>query len=277
MRRAAGDRAVRLAGRGAAAARAGRRAPLAPGRATAPSSPAIRPFHAGDRLRRINWRVSLRSDELHVVTARAEQDAGVLLVVDALADHGASGGVDGSASSLDVTVRAAAALAEHHVRSGDRVACGSSGAGRELVGYGAGGGTCGGCSGTLARVRPGEPRDLARPARSSGCPAGTVVIVLSPMLDEVDRHRHRRAGASAGSRCMVVDTLPEDVARPSPTGTDPASPTWPGGCAGSTATSCSPGWPRWAARSCAWRGPGTLDDVLRRLARRAQLPQVGAR
>jgi hypothetical protein len=26
-----------------------------------------------------------------------------------------------------------------------------------------------------------------------------------------------------------------------------------------------------------WRGPGTLDDVLHRLARRAQLPQVRVR
>ena len=37
---------------------------------------------------------------------------------------------------------------------------------------------------------------------------------------------------------------------------------------------------RLAALGCpvvAWRGPGTLDDVLHRLARRAQLPQVRAR
>jgi hypothetical protein len=27
----------------------------------------------------------------------------------------------------------------------------------------------------------------------------------------------------------------------------------------------------------AWRGPGTLDDVLRRLARRSRLPQVRVR
>ena len=37
---------------------------------------------------------------------------------------------------------------------------------------------------------------------------------------------------------------------------------------------------RLAAIGCpvvAWRGPGTLDDVLHRLARRAQLPRVAAR
>ena len=42
----------------------------------------------------------------YVVSTRAEEDTGVLLVVDALADHGRSGGVDGDASSLDVSVRA---------------------------------------------------------------------------------------------------------------------------------------------------------------------------
>ena len=86
----------------------------------------IRPFAPGDRLRRISWPVSLRTGELQVVTTRAEQDASVLIVVDALRDIGISGGVDGRASSLDLTVRAASALAEHHVRRGDRVGCGSS-------------------------------------------------------------------------------------------------------------------------------------------------------
>ena len=65
--------------------------------------------------------MSLRTGELHVITTRAEQDAGVWLVVDGLRDIGRSGGIDGAASTLDLTVRAAAALAEHHVRTGDRV------------------------------------------------------------------------------------------------------------------------------------------------------------
>ena len=80
----------------------------------------IRPFRPGDRLRRISWRVSVRSRELHVTTSPAEQDSGVLLVVDALGDHGHSGGLDGEASSLDQSVRAAAAVADHHVRAGAR-------------------------------------------------------------------------------------------------------------------------------------------------------------
>jgi uncharacterized protein (DUF58 family) len=41
----------------------------------------IRRFATGDRLKRITWPVSLRTGELHVITTRAEQDAGVWLVV----------------------------------------------------------------------------------------------------------------------------------------------------------------------------------------------------
>ncbi len=52
----------------------------------------IRAFHSGDRLRRINWRVSLRQGTLHVESTRAEEDTAVLLIVDAMADFGVSGG-----------------------------------------------------------------------------------------------------------------------------------------------------------------------------------------
>jgi uncharacterized protein (DUF58 family) len=45
----------------------------------------------------------------------------MVLVVDALQDVGTSGGVDGRASSLDLTVRAAAAIGEHVLSRGDRV------------------------------------------------------------------------------------------------------------------------------------------------------------
>ena len=89
-------RAVRLPGRDPAAGRPGRRQPLAAarGRHRVRRHPAVPP---GDRLRRISWRVSVRSRELHVTTSPAEEDSGVLLVVDALGDHGHSGGLDGEA------------------------------------------------------------------------------------------------------------------------------------------------------------------------------------
>ena len=88
----------------------------------------------------------------------AEEDTAVLLVVDALADHGRSGGVGGAASSLDVTVRAAAAIAEHHVRRGDRVGLRVRGPRRRDASATAPGRRhLRRILGRLATVRPGDP------------------------------------------------------------------------------------------------------------------------
>ena len=61
-------------------------------------------------------------------------------------------GVDGSASSLDLTVRAASALAEHHVRVGDRVGLRVLGPGDARVPLGTGTRHLHRLAGTLARV-----------------------------------------------------------------------------------------------------------------------------
>ena len=75
------------------------------------SEPAeVRPFRPGDRLRRINWRVSSRTGTLHVTSTWSDRDTHVLLLLDTEADIGRSDGVDGRASSLDIAVRAAAAV-----------------------------------------------------------------------------------------------------------------------------------------------------------------------
>lgn len=234
----------------------------------------IREFQAGDRLRRINWRVSLRTDSLHVVTARAEEDAGVLLVVDALADHGRSGGVGGAESSLDVTVRAAAALAEHHTRTGDRVGLKVIGPRGETVGYGSGRRHLRMLLGRLAGLRVGPLPRSGELVLGAG--AGTVVVVLSTMLS-------REIGTAAatllrrGLPVMVVDTLPETAEPVLTEGTDPrvAALAWR-----MRRVERDQVLDRLASLGCPvvpWRGPGTVDEVMRRLARRAQLPQVRVR
>jgi uncharacterized protein (DUF58 family) len=234
----------------------------------------IRGFQTGDRLRRINWRVSLRTGSLHVVTSRAEEDSGVLLVVDALADHGRSRGVGGVASSMDVTVRATAAIAEHHAHTGDRVALRVVGPFGENVGYGAGRRHLRMLLGRLATLQVGHLRPDAE--LTFGATAGTVVMVMSPMLS------HEMGTATAtlvkrGLPVMVIDTLPEDAAPAVIEGTDPdvAELAWR-----MRKVEREEVLARLAALGCpvvAWRGPGTLDDVMRRLARRAQLPTVRVR
>jgi uncharacterized protein (DUF58 family) len=232
----------------------------------------IRAFAPGDRLRRINWRVSARTDALHVTTTRAEQDAGLLLVVDLLGEHGTSGGVDGRASSLDLTVRAAAALAEHAVLSGDRVALRPIGGRARVVPVGSGRRHLQRLLGSLADVRTGSSPfdDVSR--LDLGVGAGTTVVILSPLL--VEAVASTAAGlARRGLPTIVVDTLPPDAA-PDPGEADPllVDIAWrmrrlerDQVLTALDATGCP---------VVAWRGPGTVDEVLRRLARRR--PQSGA-
>ncbi|MBB5956303.1 uncharacterized protein (DUF58 family) [Saccharothrix tamanrassetensis] len=183
----------------------------------------IRAFAPGDRLRRIDWRVSLRAGNLHVREHHAEADADVVLALDtrfdvdrevgdwAVAAKGVTTRADGS---LDLAVRAAASLAAGYLRQGDRV--GLVDLGRPQLG-----------------VRPGVGRrqllrlrnQLVVCARSAGwaqkpvlraeqVPFGALVVVLSPFLDadvvELTVHAARR-----GNVVLAVDVLPAGL-RPDP-------------------------------------------------------------
>lgn len=174
----------------------------------------IRQFAAGDRLRRIDWRVSLRTREMHVNATLSERDTDVVVLLDLLHDAGRSGGVDGAASSLDTTVRAAATLAEHYLSVGDRVG---------VVGYGA----------RLRFIPPTGGRTQLRRiteflldcgTRPEGSPASgqllgprvlpqrALTIVLTPLVDE-QTTEIVAAMAQRGQSVIAVDTLPAD-ARP---------------------------------------------------------------
>jgi len=76
----------------------------------------MRPFVAGDRIRRVNWRASARRNELWVNEFHAERNADVILFLDSFTETR-----DGAASTLDLAVRAAAALAGRYLRHKDRV------------------------------------------------------------------------------------------------------------------------------------------------------------
>jgi uncharacterized protein (DUF58 family) len=235
----------------------------------------IRPFATGDRLKRINWRVSLRTGDLHVITTRAEQDAGVWLVVDGLRDIGVSGGIDGTPSTLDLTVRAAAALAEHHVRAGDRVGLLVVAADGARVPLGSGPRHLQRLQGTLARVRT-EARSVAPERLDLGAGTGSVVHVLSPMLFTplvTATASLQRRGASV----VVIDTLGDNLGHRSGEGGGRLA--LPVLAARMQKIERDDRLRRLAALGTPvvpWRGPGTLDTVLRQLARRAQVPTVRA-
>ncbi|HET9782127.1 MAG TPA: DUF58 domain-containing protein [Candidatus Dormibacteraeota bacterium] len=76
----------------------------------------VRPFQQGDRVRRINWRVSTRQQQLHINEMHPERNADVVIFLDSFTEIG-----DMHDSTLQMAVRATAATARHYLRRRDRV------------------------------------------------------------------------------------------------------------------------------------------------------------
>lgn len=233
----------------------------------------LRPFQPGDRLRRIHWPVSLRTGVLHVSSTYADEDALVMVVVDAFSDLGPREGIDGRPTSLDVTVRAAGAIAEHHLGVGDRVGLRVVGAADvPRVAVGTGRAHLRRILGTLATIQPATERRDDGERSIAGIGAGAVVFVLSPLIDPGMVDVVARLGAR-GLTTVVVDTMPEHLwtdqedvyaslawrLRRLSRGVDVARLT-------------SAGVP-----VVPWRGPGSLDLVLRELSRRSRAPRLARR
>jgi uncharacterized protein (DUF58 family) len=232
----------------------------------------LRPFQTGDRLRRINWRRSLRTNELYVTATYADQDTHVALFVDALDDFGVSGGIGGAASSLDTTVRAAGAIAEHFLLRGDRVSLrvvGSRMPGNVPPASG---------SGHLRRIldvltsidadafRLGPSRNADR-----AVPHGALAIMLSPLISPIALQRATTI-ASHGISVAVIDTLPDDVHVDDDPTTELAWRIRLLERRREVRTVQQVGVP-----VIAWRGPGSLDPFLREVVRRSSAPRMARR
>lgn len=171
----------------------------------------IRPFVQGDRLRRIHWPVSARSGELHVRTTYAELDAELAIMLDASTDMGISSGIDDVSTSLDLGVRAAAALAGRFLAHGERVGLDVIGSNPAVhVPVRAGMTQLQRLVASLSSVRPGGDRHLMSAIRRVRCSPGALVVLISPLMSE----QILAAAASLTQRgltVMVVDCLPADV------------------------------------------------------------------
>lgn len=233
----------------------------------------IRQFHPGDRLRRIHWPVSLRTGRLHVTSTYSDEDAHVLLLVDAHSDVGPREGIDGRPTSLDVTVRAAGALADHFLRAGDRLTLRVVGATSiPRLGVGSGTGHLRRVLETLARIEPASERrdDGRRTIR--GVDPMSLALVLSPLIDPTTIELVTTL-ASRGLTTVVIDTFPPHlIATPD----DPyAALAWRirllsrQAQVGALLGRGVPVVP--------WRGPGSLDHVLRDIAHRATAPRMARR
>ncbi|MGB3187627.1 MAG: DUF58 domain-containing protein [Ornithinimicrobium sp.] len=171
----------------------------------------IRPFQWGDRLKRIHWARSLRSAELHVTTTHADQDTHVAIVLDAHYDLGRSEGVDGRPSSLDQSVRATAAVAEHFLGHGDRVSLRVL-SHRAPMTVPPGSGSRHGVriKDTLSRVVPGAPIDSTSSTLRLGLRPGALVIMVSAMVSP-DATTSAALLAAAGFSVVMIDTLDDEV------------------------------------------------------------------
>jgi uncharacterized protein (DUF58 family) len=76
----------------------------------------LRPFVAGDRIRRVNWRASARRGELWVNELHPERNTDVILFLDSFAQARVGG-----SGTLDLAVAAATGLAERYLKQKDRV------------------------------------------------------------------------------------------------------------------------------------------------------------
>nr|WP_238338430.1 DUF58 domain-containing protein [Pedococcus badiiscoriae] len=252
----------------------------------------IRPFRFGDRLRRVHWPVSVRTGELHVTATHADQDSEILLLVDAMNDIGRSEGVGGSSSSLDNAVRAAGAIAEHYLRTGDRVGLLVLGA-RDLphVKAAAGGNHLRRLLDVLARVRVADStvsdEKRLRSQLRHHVSAGTLAVILTPAISPAVL-AHAVSLSRRGISVVTVDTLPADLARPDiPQG-------WLAQLSSSADDQPAATRLAWRLRLLErshemsrarqagvpivpWAGPGTLDLVLRDLGRRSRAPRVVSR
>lgn len=178
----------------------------------------VRLYQPGDRLRRIDWRTSVRTRDLYVNATLSERDTDVTLVLDLQVEAGVSGGVDGPASIADLTVRAAGAVASHYALQGDRVACVEFGARGRRMRPGAGRRHAAATLRWLASVDiptdplPPSPELLRR--RLAG--QRSLNVVFTPLL--TDRAVQLVAAlARAGRPVLCVDTLPPHVSPPART------------------------------------------------------------
>jgi uncharacterized protein (DUF58 family) len=239
----------------------------------------VRVFSPGDRLRRIDWRVSLRARQLHVAATLSDRDAEIVVLLDVLHESGRSGGVFGRRSVLDLTVRAAAGIADHYLHRGDRVS---------LVEYGGFSRRLRASSGHRhfmaslewlldVRTRSGMESPPVLFGAHMMSP-NALVIVLTPLVDPRSAAMLARL-ARSGRTVVAVDTLPPELWA---TADDPAGGWLPhhgyttaalklvrlerANLIGQLREHGVPVVP--------WTGAGSLDEVLQQVSRMALAPSV---
>lgn len=234
----------------------------------------VRPFAPGDRLARINWRVTQRTGQVHTTATHVERDTPVLVVLDTTVEVW-SGDDPAALTNLDLSVRATSAVAGHYLAAGDRVGLHDLGRRTGSVRAGAGPRQRRVVAGVLAAtVRGGEVGTVVRPAE--GVRAGMPVFVVTPLLgDDVVAEVVRLA--RLGAQVIVIDTLPPAL----------GSPDQPPRTAQRGTRRVDEAWllrrlerdvtvnrvERLGVPVVAWSGPASLATVLARMERARRAPR----
>ncbi|MEZ0446232.1 DUF58 domain-containing protein [Cellulomonas sp. ICMP 17802] len=177
----------------------------------------VHPYAPGDRLRRIDWRVTARrAPDLHELYVRREHalaEAVVVLVVDSRDDVGPDpmtwrGSIPPRAqdpTSLDLARQAATSVAQGFLGMGDRVGLDDLGAVRRPLSPGGGRRQLDRIRHALALTRPeGDP---LRRLRAPQVPSGALVVLFSTFLDD-EAALVASVWRRAGHRVVAVDVLP---------------------------------------------------------------------
>jgi uncharacterized protein (DUF58 family) len=235
----------------------------------------VRRYGAGDRLRRVDWRITLRTRELHVAHTLSDRDAEVVVLLDVLHEAGSSGGVKGAASVVDTSVRAAAAITEYYLRQGDRVAL------LEFSGYPRHLRMAGGrrqlraaldwLLDTRATEGAGDPPVFGIDPYL--IPGSSLVVVLTPLLGQQSAEMIATI-ARAGRSVVAVDTLGALAQRPviGSQWTAMAQRLWRLERENLMGQLREVGVP-----VTQWAGAGSLDQVLNDMTRMAAAPRIGVR
>lgn len=183
----------------------------------------VHEFTPGDRLRRIDWKVSARRSldprtqtlgQLYVRRTLASADATIMLVVDSRDDVGPdvetwAGGTASDmrdATSVDLAREAATSVAEYFLHGGDRVGLDDLGRRARPVAPAAGRKHLERITQRLARIAPeGSPRPRER---SPLLPSGALAVIFSTFLDD-EAGKVATVWRSQGHRVIAVDVLPE--------------------------------------------------------------------
>ena len=181
----------------------------------------VREFRAGDRMRRIDWRVSARRGTLHVRHTAIDADADLVICLDSRFDLGddiatwserRTWGPGEPRGCLGTSITGAVALAATYLRLGDRVGLVDLSVPYRVVPPGTGVRQLMRIRWQLAGVVP-DGQSRRRAFDEGSVPTGAVTVVFSPFVDEqIDRV----VGSLARTRreIIAVDVLADALRFP---------------------------------------------------------------